>query len=63
MKRRSWHCKACHKKAFGSESIALNVIDQIHDRGAVRRGGPSRTYECPYNPGTYHLTSQEQRTA
>lgn len=61
MKRRSWFCRACHKKAFGSESIAENVIDQIHTRGA-RHGGPSRTYPCPYGNG-WHLTSQERRSA
>lgn len=61
MQRRSWHCRACGKKAFASQSIAENVIGQIHTRGG-RKGGPSRAYECPHDNG-WHLTSQEKRSA
>lgn len=60
MRRKAWHCKACGKRSFDSEGVALSVVEQISNR-RDRPGGPRRAYECPKGNG-WHLTSQKQRS-
>lgn len=57
--RGSWYCKACHKKAFESQSQAERVMDHIHHLNPYGKT-PQRAYQCPYGNG-WHLTSQRDR--
>lgn len=57
----TWFCRACQKKAYGSESRALDAIETIEEH-SERSKKPKRAYECPYND-CWHLTSQEARIA
>jgi hypothetical protein len=59
VRRSTWYCRACHKKAFPSQGSAERVMEHIHvlnPHGHV----PTRAYECPYDNG-WHLTSQKER--
>lgn len=52
-----WHCNACGKTAFGSESRARQAVDFIATN-STKSKKPKRVYPCPYDNG-YHLTSKE----
>lgn len=59
--RQQWHCRACEKRAYGSQGRAQQAIDNLAENS--RRGRtPKRAYPCPYGNG-WHMTSQEERIA
>lgn len=60
VRRNTWYCRACHKKAYPSQSVALAVMGHVHHLNPHGRV-PTRAYQCPYNPEGWHLTSQEER--
>jgi len=57
-----WHCRACRKTAFGSESRAQETIDRVSGVTEQGRRVPRRAYPCPHGNG-WHTTSQEERRA
>jgi hypothetical protein len=58
--RQRWHCHACEKTAFGSESRAEETMGTL-SAVSTRQKKPKRAYPCPYGNG-WHMTSQEART-
>lgn len=60
MRADKWHCKACRKTSYESESRGWQAIATIHGLPNRTEVVPIRVYECPFKNG-WHLTHQRER--